>query len=64
MKVGDAIKRAFTGKDDEAKAGRTFMLLATASVVMNACMSIVGPYLPPECEEKGIDMKMIGYIFV
>ncbi len=40
------------------------MLLAIASVVMNANMAVVGPYFPPECEEKGLDMRMIGYIFV
>jgi len=33
------------------------------SVVLNAAIALVGPFFPPEAEKKGIDIKMVGYIF-
>ena len=33
------------------------------SVILNSAIAIVGPFFPPEAEKKGVDIKVIGYIF-
>lgn len=33
------------------------------SVILNAAIALVGPFFPPEAEKKGVDLKIIGYIF-
>ena len=34
-----------------------------ASIILNAAIAVVGPFFPPEAEKKGVDLKIIGFIF-
>jgi len=45
------------------KINKIIISLMGISVILNAAIALVGPFFPPEAEKKGMDLKMIGYIF-
>jgi len=45
------------------KINRIVSSVMGISVILNASIALVGPFFPPEAEKKGLDLKMIGYIF-
>lgn len=45
------------------KVNKAIVTLLSISVILNAAISIVGPFFPPEAEKKGIDNRTTSYIF-
>jgi len=45
------------------RVDKVLISLSISSVVMNAGIAIVGPFLPPAGKEIGIDTKILSYIF-
>lgn len=45
------------------RVDKILISLSCSSVVMNAAIAIVGPYLPGAGKDKGIDTKVLGYLF-
>ena len=42
---------------------KVFVVLSLSSIVINMAIALAGPLLAPEGKRKGIDTKLIGYLF-